>query len=117
MSERNLHYQGVTDDAPVVMNERGAKQSAVAGRFDLIPPIAMFELAQVMEYGARKYSPRNWEGISVDDHLNHALQHIFAYMAGDRSDNHLSHLLARSAMVVERAELDARSARSNHGTS
>lgn len=96
-----LAYDGLSPDAPTVENENGGKQSVVAGRFDLIPPVAAFELAKVMEHGATKYEPRNWMKIDVDSHLNHLLAHVFAYLAGDRQDDHLTHALARAAMAVE----------------
>jgi hypothetical protein len=100
-----LAYTGLSPDAPVTQNERGGLQSVVEGRFDLLPPVAMFELAKVMQHGAEKYAPRNWMKIDVDSHLNHLLQHVFAYLAGDTQDDHLAHALARAAMAVEVAKL------------
>lgn len=102
--KNRLSYQGLSPDAPTVKNERGGMQSATAGRFDLIPPKAMFRLAAIMEHGARKYAPNNWKKIEIDSHVNHALQHLFAYIAGDRQDDHLGHALARAAMAVELEE-------------
>jgi hypothetical protein len=96
-----LAYTGLSPDAPITENESGGQQSAIEGRFDLIPPVAMFELAKIMEHGARRYAPNNWRKIPIDDHVNHALSHLFAYLAGDRQDDHLGHALARMAMAVE----------------
>jgi hypothetical protein len=96
-----LTYTGVAPDAPVTQNKDGGMQSVVEGRFDLIPPIAMFELAKVMEHGAQKYAPRNWYKIPLESHLNHLLMHMNAYLAGNRDEDHLSHVLARAAMAVE----------------
>jgi hypothetical protein len=96
-----LTYTGLSPDAPITENESGGQQSTIEGRFDLIPPVAMFELAKIMEYGARRYAPNNWRKIPIDDHVNHALSHLFAYLAGDRQDDHLGHALARMAMAVE----------------
>src|SRR5688572_21351918 len=96
---QRLAYTGISPDSPITENERGGKQSVVEGRFDLIPPVAAFELAKVMEHGAQKYAPRNWMKIPVDSHLNHLLMHVFAYMAGDRQEEHLTHALARAAMA------------------
>lgn len=98
---RGLSYTGLAPDAPITENENGGKQSVVEGRFDLIPAVAAFELAKVMEHGAEKYAPRNWMKIPVDSHLNHLLMHVFAYLAGDRQEEHLTHALARAAMAVE----------------
>jgi hypothetical protein len=99
-----LPYIGLNPDAPTVQNEQGGMQSATAGRFDLLPPKAMFRLAAIMEHGARKYAPNNWKKIEIDSHVNHALQHLFAYLAGDRQDDHLGHALARATMAVELEE-------------
>jgi hypothetical protein len=100
-----LTYTGLAPDAPIDTNEHGGQQSKIEGRFDLIPPIAMLELAKIMEYGAKRYAPNNWRKIPLDDHVNHMLMHLFAYVAGDRQDDHLGHALARAAMAVEIAKL------------
>lgn len=100
------HIPGIGPDEPTVTNEHGAKQSALPYRFDLVPPRAAFALAEVMAQGAKRYAKDNWRGIALDDHLNHALAHIFGYMAGDRSDPHLEHALTRLAMAVETADRD-----------
>jgi hypothetical protein len=83
-----------------VTNEKGGKQSRLDYRFDLIDARVMFELAKVMHEGAKKYEKDNWRKISVDDHLNHAQSHIWAYQAGDKQDNHLSHAFTRLMMAL-----------------
>ena len=91
---------GVGPDAEVVTLPNGARQSRVEARFDLLDGRAMFRLARVMGYGATRYEPNNWRGIPVYDHINHALVHIFAYLAGDTQDDHLGHALCRLHMAV-----------------
>lgn len=95
---------GVGPDAPVVTNGAGAKQSAVPYRFDLLGRSAIFVIARVLAEGAEKYGDTNWLGIPTADHLNHALGHIFAHLAGDRSDDHLGHAFTRLFMAVEMEE-------------
>lgn len=90
---------GVGPDTPTVVNEAGGKQSAVPYRFDLIDAKALFSMAQVLEEGARKYGEDNWRQISIEDHLNHMIIHAYAYLAGDRSDDHLSHALCRATFA------------------
>lgn len=102
--QTRLDYVGVDPDAPVVQNEKGGKQSLVEGMFNEIPPLAMFELAKVMEHGAKKYGAKNWHQIEVESHVNHLLMHVFAWLAGDRQEKHLTHALARAAMAVEMEE-------------
>lgn len=91
---------GVGPDAAIATNERGGKQSATPYGFTLIDGKAMFKLAEVLAYGAKRYARDNWRLISSEDHLNHALQHAFAYMAGDRQDDHAGHFLCRAMMWV-----------------
>lgn len=92
---------GVGPNAPTSILPNGAKQSASPYRLDLIPPLSLFDVATVLAYGATKYGVDNWRGISVEDHLNHALQHIYAFLAGDRQDNHLGHATCRMMMAHE----------------
>lgn len=81
-------------------NQLGAKQSNLEARFDLIDPIALFEMANVLHYGAVKYGEDdNWRAISVDDHLNHALAHIFKYLL-TREKTELTHALCRMMFAV-----------------
>lgn len=99
---------GVGKDAPTVTNERGAKQSKVLYRFDLLDPVAMFEMTKVLAEGAVKYGDDNWRGVDIKDHLNHLIIHAYAYLAGDQSDEHLSHIMCR-AMFAQAVALQDRS--------
>lgn len=85
----------LSPDAPISTNEQGGSQSQLNVRFDLIDAKAMFRLAAILDYGAKKYTPNNWRLIPIDDHLNHALTHIFGYLAGDTQDDHLGHAFCR----------------------
>jgi len=53
-----------------------------------------------MYKGAQRYEKDNWRGIDLDDHLNHALVHIYAHLAGDAQDDHLAHAFCRMMMAV-----------------
>lgn len=92
---------GVGKDMPLKENERGGKQSDTPYAFHLLPPKAMFAFARDMEVGSHRYAKDNWKKIDIDEHLNHAMQHIFAYLAQDKQDNHLGHALCRLAFAVE----------------
>lgn len=88
---------GVGGGEPIVTNQHGGQQSKVPYRFDLMDPPAMFEMARVLEEGFRKYGgSANWRAIPVEDHLNHLIIHAYAWLAGDRSDEHLSHAMCRA---------------------
>ena len=95
-----MAIEGIGPDAEIVTLPNGAKQSKVQERFDLLDGKAMFRLAGVIGYGAERYGPNNWRGIPLEDHINHALMHLFAYLAGDTQDDHLGHALCRLHMAV-----------------
>lgn len=84
----------------------GARQSAVDERFDLFPPHALLAVAAVLSRGAEKYGEGNWIGLPVHSHLNHAVRHVYQWLSGDRSEEHLSHAACRLLMAVERQRLD-----------
>lgn len=61
-------------------------------RYDLVSPIGLEAVARTCAEGAAKYGDWNWEkGMPVHDLLNHAIRHIYRYLAGDRSEPHLPH--------------------------
>lgn len=61
------------------------------GRYDLIPPVGIKRLAVHFENGAKKYGDRNWEkGQPVSRYLDSGIRHFYAYLAGDRSEDHLA---------------------------
>ncbi len=74
--------------------ETGAVRSAdrAKQRYDLISPIGLRRLAETCHEGATKYTDFNWEaGLPVNDILNHAIAHMYQYLSGDRSEDHLAH--------------------------
>lgn len=87
-------------DAPTHTNDRGGAQSDIPVRFDLIDGKSLFEMAKVLHHGAKKYGEDNWRLIDVNDHLNHLLMHTYAYLSGDESDEHLSHILCRATFAL-----------------
>jgi hypothetical protein len=93
---------GVGPDAPIsTCPVTGAKQSHSPYRLDLIPALSLLDVAAVLSTGAAKYGANNWRGISCDNHLNHALVHIYAFLSGDTQDNHLGHAACRMMMAHE----------------
>lgn len=85
----------VGKDVETTTNKAGGKQSKLTARFDLVPAAQLFEVAVVLGEGAVKYGEWNWKLIPTNDHLSHVLAHVYAYLAGDRSDSHLSHAACR----------------------
>ena len=56
-------------------------------------------MAKVLQYGASRYEPNNWRLIPQEEHINHALIHIIAHLAGDTQDDHIDHALCRLMMA------------------
>ncbi len=98
---------------PVDMNGRvefktGAVRSSDAKdvRYDLISPIALEALAKTCAEGAAKYGDYNWErGMPVHDLLNHAIRHIYKFLSGDRSEDHLPHAMWGLGAAIHSAKL------------
>ena len=96
----------MTDETEI--NEKGGKQSKIVGAFTIIPGSALRVLASVFGEGARKYARNNWRLIPLDSHLNHAMNHIAAYLESQETgighraeeEDHLSHAFCRLAMAV-----------------
>lgn len=67
-------------------------RDAEAERWDLIPVLGLVRLARTCAEGAARYGVGNWlRGIPISDLLNHAIRHLYLYLAGDRSEDHLAH--------------------------
>lgn len=99
-NNRKLISDIVHPDVPMIVNEKGGAQSDIPVRFDLIDAKALFEMAKVLNEGAIKYGEDNWRLIDVKEHLNHLLMHTYAYLAGDITDEHLSHILCRAMFAL-----------------
>ena len=99
---------GVSKDEPIVINEAGGKQSDTPYGFHLFPISAVFAAANVAKYGADKYgetfSQRNYTKIPVEEHINHCIQHLYAYLAGDTQDDHLAHAIVRAMFAYDVAQ-------------
>lgn len=94
---------GVGPEAVTIVDEEtGARQSEILYRCDLLPPLAMLRIASVLYHGAQKYNAWNWFSIPYHEHLNHGLVHLMAFLAGDRTDDHMGHLACRVVMALEK---------------
>jgi len=72
----------------------GAVRSAdcETARYDFISPIGLRALAKTYAEGANRFGPFNWEnGMPATDMLNHAITHIYEFLGGDRTEDHLGH--------------------------
>ena len=99
IDQKKQSISGVAEEEMVV-NYNGGRQSKLDYRFDLIDTKAIFALAKVLHTGEVRYGKDNWRKIDTESHLNHAMSHAYAFLAGDQQDDHLSHCFCRLMMAI-----------------
>ena len=70
-------------------------------RSDLLPPRALLEVARVLKAGSERYGVDAWRRIPAPEHLNHALTHLLALLAGDTTEPHLAHAACRLLFALD----------------
>ena len=61
------------------------------GRYDLLSPLFLRRLAIHTQKGGVARGDRNWEaGMPMDAVLDSAIRHLYAFLEGDRSEDHLA---------------------------
>lgn len=81
----------------------GRKDDSAKPPIELIPAVALEEIAKVLAFGKRKYSAWNWTGgIAWSRLLGAALRHLWSYARGEDKDpeSGLSHLAHAGCCVV-----------------
>ena len=76
---------------------KGLKYDEDKVRYDLIPPYPLEELAKLYTFGAKKYSPRNWEkGLAWSRCFSALMRHAWAFWSGETYDKEtgLHHMTA-----------------------
>lgn len=89
--------------------ESGAQRDAKdgKGRFDLLPMIALYQLAVHYQKGANKYSDRNWEkGMPLSEFVDSGLRHLAEWMLGIEDGE--DHLIAAVWNFIGLQEMDSR---------
>lgn len=87
--------------------ETGAKRGTDHADCDisLIPPEAVRACGRAFVEGAKKYGRDNWlKGFPQMGIINHALQHIFSYLDGDTSEEHLGHAMWNIGVAIHQAK-------------
>jgi 5'(3')-deoxyribonucleotidase len=76
-------------------------------RHDLLPPMAINELAKVLTFGAQKYAPNNWmKGMKWSRVIGSLKRHLNAIERGEDYDPetgllHSSHVMCNAAFLTE----------------
>lgn len=73
--------------------ETGAKREDKEGkgRCDLLPMCALIKLSKHFEKANKDHEERDWEkGMPMHTYIDSALRHIFKYMDGEKSEDHLT---------------------------
>ena len=66
----------------------------------------LLTIGKVLQYGAKRYAPNNWRLIPREEHINHALIHLIAALAGDTQDDHIDHAMCRLMMAIATTETE-----------
>ena len=94
------------------------KHDQAKTRYELLPPEFLEGTAQILTYGARKYSDHNWTGLPYGRLYGALQRHLWAWWAGENLDqetgkSHLWHAACEIAFLIAleargRTELDDR---------
>ena len=99
-----MEIKGIDRNTSIVIDTDGSKNSPTEYRFDLIPPLALFSIAENLMKGAAKYGEHNWEKAGaegIEKNINKATIHLYAFLSGDRSDDHLCHAATRLMFALK----------------
>jgi hypothetical protein len=98
-------------------NEKGYNQELKFDkgktRHELVPPQVIEAIADIMTYGANKYSDNSWQNVIpfYDRYYAAMMRHLMAWRKGERLDqeselSHLKHALCCLAFLVTKEEIE-----------
>lgn len=83
-----------------------AKADAGKPRPTLVPPQIIMDIAEVREYGCRKYKdPENWKRVEIERYRDAAFRHLLAYIQNPEGKDeesgieHYKHLACNLAFI------------------
>jgi hypothetical protein len=101
----------VKAEVKVLESTGGTKYDQDKPRMDLLPPIALTRVSEVLTFGANKYEDHNWaKGFKWSRLIGAAFRHIVAFMSGESKDpetgiSHLAHAICCLMFLLEHEEL------------
>lgn len=85
-----------------------AKADAGKPKLTLVPRQIIYDIAEVREYGNRKYgNPDNWKTVEIERYRDAAFRHFMAYLDNPQGTDeesgisHLKHLACNIAFLCE----------------
>jgi len=95
-----MNLKGVTRKPRIKTYPNGGMETIPIARFDLMPADVMIRVGKLFRDKSRKYLKNNWRLVPQRAHINHAMAHMWAYIGGDTSDDHLAHANSRLMMAM-----------------
>lgn len=86
---------------------KGLKHDASKPPLSLLPGKALWRVAEVLDYGAKKYAAHNWrKGLTYNRLLSAALRHLTALMDGEEMDSetglhHAAHAVCELLFLLQ----------------
>lgn len=86
------------------------KDTADKPKLSLVPPQIMFDIAEVREYGNKKYpegGKDNWKKVDIDDYKDALLRHTLKYLQDPKGKDeesgieHYKHMACNIAFICE----------------
>jgi hypothetical protein len=84
---RSSTIDSQANETRIVDETTGGAKGQKLARFDLIPPVSLWALAEQFGRGAAKYGDRNWElGYAWSLNYGALLRHLMAFWSGENID-------------------------------